>query len=246
MTLCSCGCGKEVSMGRKFIWGHNRKSKKVSEISKQKGRETLKYNKEIKLGLQSSPEIPLCACGCSMKVTKPENRYIKGHALKGQTKETSEYCRRLSEIMLGSTKETNKRIKKISETLTGRTVKNNEGRRKALESYKKYCQEHPEYQKGENNPNWKGGISFEPYCSKFDDVFKEFIREKFGRKCFVCGTPQNGYKLCVHHVNYDKECLCKSSNCEFVPLCRSCHAKTNYNRVYWENFINEKLMLWKK
>ena len=28
-----------------------------------------------------------------------------------------------------------------------------------------------------------------------------------------------------------------SKTCEFVPLCQSCHAKTNGNRQYWENLI---------
>lgn len=101
-----------------------------------------------------------------------------------------------------------------------------------------------EYQQGEHHPNWKGGISFEPYCPKFNEVFKESIREKFNRTCFLCPTTEakNGQKLSVHHVSYDKNCLCDDLDCEFVPLCIRCHTKTNYNRTYWENLILNKLI----
>lgn len=100
-----------------------------------------------------------------------------------------------------------------------------------------------EWQTGENSPAWKGGVSFEPYCPKFNEAFKESIREKFDRVCFLCPTTEeeNGRKLDVHHVNYDKSCLCDDAKCEFVPLCVSCHIKTNYNRGYWENLILKKL-----
>ena len=96
---------------------------------------------------------------------------------------------------------------------------------------------------GEKNPMWKGGVSFEPYCPKFNEAFKESIREKFNRTCFLCPTTEaeNGRKLSIHHVNYNKDCLCDDSDCEFVPLCSRCHTKTNHNRTYWENLIMDKL-----
>jgi len=96
---------------------------------------------------------------------------------------------------------------------------------------------------GENCRFWKGGISFEPYCPKFSEKFREGVREKFGRVCFLCPTTEeeNGRKLSVHHVSYHKDCLCDDSDCEFVPLCMRCHTKTNFNRDYWEQTIMEKL-----
>ena len=97
-----------------------------------------------------------------------------------------------------------------------------------------------------NKHNWMGGISFEPYCPKFNYEFKESIREKFGRVCFMCGAPENGRKLSVHHVNYDKSCLCSEIECEFVPLCASCHGKTsNGDREYWESLILDILATYK-
>ena len=108
-------------------------------------------------------------------------------------------------------------------------------------------------QRGENNPAWKGGVSFEPYCEKFNDAFKEKIRNKFDRTCFLCNRTEEEimkemesdnkeiHRLSVHHVNYNKNCLCNDSECEFVPLCISCHIKTNTDRKYWETFLMKKL-----
>lgn len=93
---------------------------------------------------------------------------------------------------------------------------------------------------GSNNPSWKGGISLGRYCHKFNFEFKEMIRNRFNRLCFLCGMneKENMRKHNVHHVNYDKGCLC-NSNCEFVPLCDKCHGKTGskYKRRYWEDLI---------
>jgi len=102
---------------------------------------------------------------------------------------------------------------------------------------------HSKESAGAKNPNWRGGTSFEPYCPKFNEAFKESVREKFGRVCFLCPTSEeeNGKKLSVHHVDYNKDCLCGDTKCEFVPLCLSCHSKTNYNRDYWENLIRAKI-----
>ena len=92
---------------------------------------------------------------------------------------------------------------------------------------------------GEKHWNWQDGKSYEPYCQKFNEEFKEKIREQYGRQCFICGMTeeQNGRKLCIHHINYDKNCLCNESKCYFVPLCMSCHGKTNNNRWFWERLL---------
>ena len=92
---------------------------------------------------------------------------------------------------------------------------------------------------GEKSSAWKGGISFEPYCEKFNNEFRERVRSFFDHKCVECGTPQNGEKLHIHHVNFNKESCCDSSVPLFVSLCRSCHAKTSHNREYWEPHFTE-------
>ena len=96
-----------------------------------------------------------------------------------------------------------------------------------------------ESRKGKDNPSWKGGISFEPYCSLFNEKFKEKIRNQFGRQCFICGSSEelNGRKLPIHHINYNKNCLCDDTKCYFIPLCSSCHSRTNFNRVFWDKLL---------
>ena len=97
--------------------------------------------------------------------------------------------------------------------------------------------------KGEKSHMWKGGISFKPYCIKFNKAYKAYIRELFGNKCFLCGMTEedNGRKLDVHHVNYNKDGGCDGTKCICVPLCVSCHAKTGNKRKYYQELIIRKL-----
>lgn len=96
---------------------------------------------------------------------------------------------------------------------------------------------------GEKNYSWKGGISFEPYCPKFNNDLKERVRAFFDRKCYVCGMTEeeNGRKLCIHHVNYDKMLCCNDMPPLFVPLCKKCHPLTNHNREDWGEFFTVSL-----
>lgn len=70
-----------------------------------------------------------------------------------------------------------------------------------------------------------------------------FEKCEFNDECDICGKSEseNGRRLDVHHVNYDKNCLCNEIKCEFVPLCMSCHGKTNGKRDENEQFILNKL-----
>jgi hypothetical protein len=86
---------------------------------------------------------------------------------------------------------------------------------------------------------WKGGKSFEPYCVAFSKKVKEEVRNAFDRKCFLCGAPENGKKLHVHHVDYDKSQGCKGKKWGLVPLCHSCHAKTNNHRYLYFNMLRD-------
>lgn len=90
-----------------------------------------------------------------------------------------------------------------------------------------------EASKGVLNPRWCGGKSFEPYCPAFTKSLKESIRDEFGRKCFLCGISENGRKLDIHHVDYNKSQGCSGFKWGLVPLCHRCHTKTNWNRWYW-------------
>jgi len=100
-----------------------------------------------------------------------------------------------------------------------------------------------EAKKGDKTHLWKGGISFEKYCQKFNNGFKERVRLFFGHRCVECGVEQKDVlkKLSIHHVHYDKKMCCNGSPRDVVPLCASCHAKTNTSRDYWEHRFTELL-----
>lgn len=89
--------------------------------------------------------------------------------------------------------------------------------------------------KGNKNPNWKGGIKHEKkYCYKFNDTLRQQIRDKYMNKCFLCNKTkeENGMELDVHHIDYNKDQGCNNEHdWKLIPLCRSCHMKTNGNKT---------------
>jgi hypothetical protein len=85
----------------------------------------------------------------------------------------------------------------------------------------------------ENHPQWNGGSSFHPYCKKFNGKLKNEIRKAFDYHCFICGKVSNNKQLCIHHVDYNKSQGCAGKSWGLIPLCGSCHSKTNYHRYYW-------------
>lgn len=83
---------------------------------------------------------------------------------------------------------------------------------------------------GPDNPNWKGGISCEPYCSAwFDKEYKESIRKRDGGVCLNPYCNNNSECICIHHIDYNKK-NCKPSN--LITLCNSCNASANFNRKW--------------
>lgn len=89
----------------------------------------------------------------------------------------------------------------------------------------------------DNAPNWRGGKSFEPYSIKWTNKLKEIIRERDIYKCRLCNKTEkdNGRKLDVHHIDYDKK-NCSSDN--LICLCSKCHGKTHFNREFWQAVLH--------
>ncbi len=83
---------------------------------------------------------------------------------------------------------------------------------------------------GENSPNWKGGISCEPYCDVWlDKEFKESIKERDNYECQNPDCWGTSEKLCIHHIDYNKK-NCSPEN--LITLCNSCNSRANKDREH--------------
>jgi hypothetical protein len=164
------------------------------------------------------------------KPLSEETRKKISQSLKGKIF-SEEHCNNLSKSLKGRTFSENA-LKKMSKAKEG-IIPSEETRKKISERAR-----------GAGNSRWLGGVSFEPYCPMFTKELRERVREFFGYTCVECGAPQNGERLHIHHVNFNKQSCCDRSIPLFVPLCRSCHGKTHINREYWEQhftkIINEQ------
>ena len=94
---------------------------------------------------------------------------------------------------------------------------------------------------GELCPSWKGGISQQDYCPVFyDEEYKQDIRDRDGNICLNCGKTeeQNGRKLDVHHIDYDKQ-NCPPKN--LVTVCTSCNSQANFEREWHTSWYQAML-----
>lgn len=248
-TLCACGCNRVVWNGGMYVHGHNTivdnpskypsARKKISQ--KKKGVSPSKeHSKKISNTLKGR-KLPL----------EHKNKVIKNltrSAWKGK-KQPTEMVQKRSASLKGHASWSKGRVvseetkKKMSEANSG---KNNPffGRKHSAETKKKISDNN-----GLKNPDvrskisgnlshaWIDGRSFLPYCNKFNKELKERIRERDNKTCQLCGERENGSKLSVHHVHYDRE----NCNPDLILLCRSCNTKVNTHRDYWEVYFTEAL-----
>jgi len=104
--------------------------------------------------------------------------------------------------------------------------------------------------KGKNNPNWQGGISFEPYGKEFNKNLKKQIRKRDNYRCQECFRHQNElfrkvkgrkikpYKLYIHHIDYNKQ---NNNPSNLISLCLNCHMQTNYDKQNWMKYFQNKI-----
>jgi len=124
-----------------------------------------------------------------------------------------------------------KRSKVCKERGVGRWMKNRklseETKRKISEYQKKHSIRYWLGRCGKMHPNWRGGISFEPYSVDWTDDLRKAIRKRDRYTCQICGKEPSIY---CHHIDYNKK-NCDPKN--LIILCRNCHSKTNFKREYW-------------
>ena len=146
----------------------------------------------------------------------PITKFQKGHipwnkGKKGLQKHSEKTKRKISELHKGK-KLSEEHRKKLSNAIKGKKGK----------SYFR-----------EKNPNWKGGISFEPYSTDWTKTLRRAIRERDRYICQICGKEP---AIDVHHIDYDKK-NCNPNN--LVTLCHTCHLKTYRNRNYWLDYFKD-------
>lgn len=86
---------------------------------------------------------------------------------------------------------------------------------------------------GGDNPNWKGGLSFEPYGPNFNGGLKKLIKERDNYTCQSCNSTD---ELCIHHINYNKK---NNKLDNLITLCKGCNSLMNSNRGFWTTFWRE-------
>jgi hypothetical protein len=184
-------------------------SEEIEEIRRRSSETAKKY-------FELHPEIRLKISDKVRKYYKlnPEMRQIKGDALR-KTR--------------GSPEDASKRQKKLWE--------NPEYRKKITEACRRQFDD-PEKRAGHSklvkkcfeDRQWMGSVKYydgPQYCEKWTPELRERVRAWFGYRCVECGTPQNGKKLSIHHVWFNKKLCCDDSPRSLVALCASCHSKTS-------------------
>ncbi len=248
--LCGCNCGEFIKIERryynigipKYISGHG------------------KLNRNINMWIEENTNKYLCFCGCNQFIKVIRNHfwsgipeYISGH----NPTHTIEITKKRVESLRKYWQE-NDYPESAKEKISLKNSGNNNAskrldvRKKMSDSRKKYFENgglvwNDGLTKDDNisvlkisqsklkdkNPNWKGGISEQPYCEKWTEKLRERIRNEYNRKCYNCGKDEkdnitktnNVRKLSVHHLDMDKSQGCNGRKWKLVPLCMKCHSK---------------------
>lgn len=79
------------------------------------------------------------------------------------------------------------------------------------------------YKDKSKTPNWKGGVSYEPYPIEFSFELKHAIKLRDNYRCRNCSQRKLNKDLHVHHIDYCKENNDKSN---LITLCDECHGQT--------------------
>jgi len=139
------------------------------------------------------------------------------------------------------TKETKEKLRKANKgnipTTKGKTLEEFFGKKEGKKLREKFrlCNS------GKRNPNWRGGISREPYPFNFKKISIE-IRKRDNYICQLCKNKivkQTKKKfLTAHHIDYNKK---NNDFNNLITLCNSCNAIVNKSREQWTNFFQNNL-----
>jgi len=187
-----------------------------------------------------------CVCGCGNSTKwnvkfKRYNDYIFNHHVIGK-KHSEETKEKLRKVNIGKkhSEETKRKIglaskgrvfseetrKKLSDNVKGKKnpmygkVNPFKGKNHTKKTRKKMSLAKKGLFFKEDNPNWKGGKSFEKYSDKFTLELKRKIRKRDNNECQICFMRKYGRELDVHHIDYDKK---NNKETNLISLCKPCH-----------------------
>lgn len=91
---------------------------------------------------------------------------------------------------------------------------------------------------GENNPMWQGGIANSRYAPGFCKSLKAKIRARDNYTCQLCGRDENelGYRLSIHHSDYDKT---NHATINLFATCKRCNSLVNARRAIWTAWFRD-------
>lgn len=247
--FCHCGCETEIKILAKhhcgcvgipkYIKHHNLITDEMKQHkgTRKKGEDNPRYKKVKKTCMYCNNEYLIvfskknvsrfCSKGCKNKYNGFLSKWVKDQQGK-------HFCQCGCGVAIEIKR--HHHASGIPKYIKGHNCKNGNhhlyGIKYSDEHKQKLSDAHKGLQVGDKNPAWNGGTSFLPYCHKFNNQLKERVRNRDNRTCQNCGTKENGKRLAVHHIHYDKE------NCypDLIALCNSCNIKANGNREYWEEY----------
>lgn len=94
----------------------------------------------------------------------------------------------------------------VSEETRMKISSKNKGHEVSEETREKIRLKNQQYY-GPKSPNWRGGISFEPYSIQFSRMLKRAVKDRDRATCQNCGKTEKELKreLSIHHIDYDKK-----------------------------------------
>lgn len=165
----------------------------------------------------------MCACGCGelthLQYEKRKRKFIRGHNRRGVF-HSEETKKKISMSQLGilnhnyGMKHSQEFKEMMSLIHTGKSLSETAKKKLSIRWMR------------EKNPNWKGGISREPYSLDWKLKLKESIKKRDGRKCQNPNCEGKDTFLVVHHKDMNKK-NCDPNN--LITYCNICH--TN---LHWE------------
>lgn len=87
---------------------------------------------------------------------------------------------------------------------------------------------------GSKNPNWRGGVSKEPYTYNWRTIAREIVKRD-ANKCMNPDCKGTGKRITVHHIDHQKK---NNAWLNLITLCEVCNSKANFNRKYWAQFYS--------